>query len=174
MADQRFIDQLNHQLGSEFAGHLQYVSVASYYDGLTMPQVADFFYRQGGEEREHAMMMIKYIIDSDEVVQIPPVPAPVWDFKNVREPIELAVSQEKRVQAEVHSLLATARATNDFASEQFMQWFVKEQVEEIATMSDLLTVVTRAPDNIEAIEDYIAREAQASGGDPMAPKVAGA
>jgi ferritin len=174
MADLKFIEQLNDQLGSEFAAHLQYISIASYFDGLTMPQMAYFFYRQGNEEREHAMMMIKYIVDSDESVHIPAVPEAIWDFKNVREPVELALFQEKRVQSEVHELLATARATNDYASEQFMQWFIKEQVEEIAVMNDLLAVVTRSPDNIEAIEEYIAREAQAARVDATAPRMAGA
>jgi ferritin len=174
MAHAKFIARLNEQLGSEFGAHLQYVSVATYYDGLTMPQLADFFYRQGGEERDHAMMMIKYIVDSDEFVHIPAVSAPVSEFANVIEPVELALAQERRVQQEVHELLAIARETNDYASEQFMQWFVKEQVEEIARMSDLVTVVKRAPQNVEAIEDYIAREAQKGAKDPTAPGLAGA
>ena len=174
MADSTFIARLNEQLCSEFGAHLQYVSVATYYDGLTMPQLADFFYRQGNEERDHAMMMIKYIVDSDEGVHIPVVTAPVSDFADISAPVELALAQERRVQREVHELLAIARAANDYASEQFMQWFVKEQVEEIATMSDLMTVVKRAPNNIEAIEDYVARESQAGGADPTAPGQAGA
>ena len=174
MADETFISKLNQQLGSEFSAHQQYLSVATYYDLLTMPQMADFFYRQASEERDHALMMIRYIVDSDEAVKIPEASAPVWAFRDVIEPVALALEQEKRVQVEVHELLRTAREAHDFASDQFMQWFVKEQVEEIATMSDLLTVVRRAPDNIEAIEDYVARETQSAGGDPTAPRIAGA
>lgn len=174
MADATFLATLNGQLGSEFAAHQQYLSVAAYYDLLTMPQMAGFFYRQAAEERDHAMMMIRYIIDSDAAVVIPTVPAPVYEFTDVCAPVALALEQERRVQTEVHNLLAIARSANDFASDQFMQWFVKEQVEEIATMSDLLTVVQRAPHSIEAIEDYVARETQNAGPDPTAPRVAGA
>ena len=73
-------------------------------------------------------------------------------------PIELALEQEKRVTAQINELTKIAREEADFASDQFMQWFIKEQVEEVSTMSDLLTVVRRARNDVEAIEDYILRE----------------
>ena len=75
---------------------------------------------------------------------------------------------------EINGLLKTAREEADFASEQFMQWFIKEQVEEVATMSDLLAVVTRNRDDIEDIEEYVAREQRAGDTDPTAPRIAGA
>ena len=54
-----------------------------------------------------------------------------------------------------------------------MQWFIKEQVEEVATMSDLLAVVRRNADDVENIEEYVAREGGDGGDDPSAPRVAG-
>lgn len=170
----RFLDQLNAQIGNEFAAHQQYVAVALYFDGLTMPQLATLFYRQALEERDHAMMMAQYLIDSDAAVKIPLVEAPKCDFGTVVEPIRLALAQEKRVTAQIFALMSTAREESDFASEQFIQWFIKEQVEETARMNDLLTVVERAPDNIEAIEDYVLREQAKGGTDPTAPRIAGA
>ena len=68
MPAERFVDQLNTQIGHEFAAHQQYVACAVYYDALTMPQMAGFFYAQALEERDHAMMMVKYLIDSDAPV----------------------------------------------------------------------------------------------------------
>jgi ferritin len=175
MPSQRFVDQLNEQIGNEFYAHQQYVSVALYFDGLTMPQMAAFFYRQAMEERDHAMMMAQYLIDSDEDVIVPAVDAPVCKFSDVVAPIELALAQERRVTEQIFALMAIARTEHDFASEQFTQWFVKEQVEETATMNDLLTVVRRGPTNIEAIEDYVLREQGKSGGaDTSAPRIAGA
>ena len=88
-------------------------------------------------------------------------------------PIRLALEQEKRVTEQVNTLLTIAREENDFASEQFMQWFIKEQVEEVATMSDLLAVVTRNADDIEDIEEYVAREHSGGDTDPTAPRIAG-
>jgi ferritin len=119
-------------------------------------------------------MMVRYLLDQDERVEIPGVAAPRTDFEDIVTPVDLALAQERRVAQQINDLTAVARAENDFASDQFTQWFIKEQVEEIATMSDLLTVVRRARDDIEAIEEYVAREQSAQGHDPMAPPRAGA
>jgi bacterioferritin B len=173
MASQKFVEQLNVQIGNEFAAHQQYVACAISYDALTMPRMAAFFYRQALEERDHAMMMVQYLIDADATVAIPGVEAPKNDFADIVAPVQLAVAQEKRVTGEVNELTGLARAEHDYASDQFMQWFIKEQVEEIATMADLLTVVTRAQHDVEAIEEYVARELGDVGDDATAPAVAG-
>ena len=62
-----------------------------------------------------------------------------------------------------------AREESDFASEQFLQWFIKEQVEEVASMSDLLAVVRRNADDVENIEEYVAREGGSGAGRPVRP-----
>jgi ferritin len=170
----RFVEALNEQIGNEFAAHHQYVACAIHYDELTMPQMASFFYSQALEEREHAMMMVKFLLDTDAKVRLPGVDTPVVEFADVVAPIELALAQEKRVSEQIFNLTKIAREENDFAAEQFMQWFIKEQVEEVSTMNDLLTVVTRAKSDIEAIEEYVKREQGAAGTDPTAPPVAGA
>ena len=133
------------QIGNELAAHNQYLAVAVHYDALTMPRMAAFFYDQALEERDHAMMMVQYLLDTDADVVIPGVEAPVATFEDVVAPVALALEQEKRVTEQINTLLRIAREENDFASEQFMQWFIKEQVEEVATMSDLLAVVDPQP-----------------------------
>jgi ferritin len=168
-----FVDQLNVQIGNELAAHNQYLAIAVHYDALTMPQMAAFFYGQALEERGHAMMMVRYLLDTDADVVVPGVEAPVPTFTDVVEPVRLALEQEKRVTEQINGLLRIARAEDDFASEQFMQWFIKEQVEEVATMTDLLAVVTRNADDIEDIEEYVAREQGGADDDPTAPRRAG-
>ena len=174
MAADRFVEQLNAQIGNELAAHNQYLACAVYYDALTMPQMAAFFYGQALEERDHAMMMVRYLLDTDADVTIPGVEAPVSAFDDVVAPVVLALQQERRVTDQINGLLKTAREESDFASEQFMQWFIKEQVEEVATMSDLLAVVTRNRDDVEDIEEYVAREQGSGDADPTAPRIAGA
>jgi bacterioferritin B len=174
VAADRFVEQLNAQIGNELAAHNQYLACAVYYDALTMPQMAAFFYGQALEERNHAMMMVRYLLDTDADVTIPGVEAPVSAFDDVVAPVVLALQQEKRVTDQINGLLKTAREESDFASEQFMQWFIKEQVEEVATMSDLLAVVTRNRDDVEDIEEYVAREQGRGDTDPTAPRIAGA
>jgi ferritin len=87
----------------------------------------------------------------------------------------MALEQEKRVGEEIYALFELAREVKDYRAEQFMQWFVKEQVEEVALMQDLLNVVERSKDNLPLVEDYIAREGPGEDGedDPTAPPAAG-
>jgi ferritin len=170
----RFAEQLNTQIGNELAAHNQYLACAVHYDAHTMPQMAAFFYAQALEERGHAMMMVQYLLDTDADVVIPGVDAPVSTFDDIVAPVALALDQEKRVTDQINGLLKTAREESDYASEQFMAWFIKEQVEEVATISDLLTVVTRNQSQVENIEEYVAREQNGEVSDPTAPRAAGA
>jgi ferritin len=169
----RFVERLNEQVGNELAAHNQYVACAIHYDALTMPQMAAFFYAQALEERSHALMMVQYLLDTGSDAALPAIEAPVSAFADVVAPVELALEQEQRVSGQINELLVIARADNDFASEQFLQWFIKEQVEEVSSMSDLLTVVRRNASVVENIEEYVARESGGEGSDPSAPRVAG-
>ena len=174
MPAEAFAAALNEQIGHEFAAHQQYVACAIHYDAETLPQLARFFYRQALEEREHAMMMVQYLLDADAPVVIPGVAAPQSAFSDIVEPVALALAQEKRVTEQINALAATARTEGDYASEQFVQWFIKEQIEEVATMSDLLRVVTRSQSDPMTIEDYLVREQPAEeADDPTAPRPAG-
>jgi bacterioferritin B len=175
MPAEQFVSELNDQIGREFSASQQYVSVAVYYDELTLPQLAAFFYRQALEERDHALMMVKYLLDANETPVIPGVEAPRGGFGDIIEPVRIALEQEQKVTDQISRLAAIAREAGDYVSEQFTQWFLKEQVEEIATMSDLLAVCERSKDRPAEIEDYLAREHPGdAGGDPTAPAVAGA
>ena len=174
MAAPRFTEQLNAQIGNELAAQHQYLACAVHYDALTMPRMAAFFYQQALEERGHAMMMVQYLLDAGEQPSIPGVAEPSNDFTDVVEPIRIALEQEKRVTDQISGLAAIAREASDYVSEQFTQWFLKEQVEEVATMSDLLAVAERAGDRWSDIEDFIAREHPGDeGGDPTSPTPAG-
>jgi bacterioferritin B len=105
---------------------------------------------------------------------IPGVAAPQAAFGDIVEPVALALEQEKRVTEQINGLAATAREAGDYTSEQFVQWFIKEQVEEVATMSDLLRVVERSKDDPMEIENFMAREHPGGEGeDPTAPHPAG-
>jgi bacterioferritin B len=175
MPSDNFVAKLNEQIGNEYAAHQQYVAIAVHYDAETLPQLARFFYHQALEERDHAMMMVQYLLDAGNRVIVPGVAAPEVDFGDVVSPVALALAQEQRVSEQINALAGLARQENDYSSEQFMQWFIKEQIEEIATMSDLLRVVERSQDNPMDIEDYLVREQLGEpGDDPTAPHAAGA
>src|SRR5947209_4941288 len=174
MAATRFVERLNEQIAYEFAASQQYIANAVYYDAQTLPRLAAFFYAQAVEERNHAMMMVRYLLDADAAVTIPGVSAPEVQFADIVAPVALALEQERRVSDQIAGLMSVARDEGDFQSEQFVQWFLKEQVEEVATMSSLLAVVERSADVPMTIEDYLVREHGGGGGaDPTAPPAAG-
>ena len=174
MPSPAFVALLNEQVGHEFAASQQYVAVATHYDAETLPRLRDFFYRQALEERNHAMTLVQYLLDAGERPQIPGTTAPRMDFGDIVEPVALALEQEKRVTSQFNALAALAREDGDYTSEQFLGWFLKEQVEEVSSMSDLLTIVERSRENPLWVEEYLAREgAGEEREDPTAPPVAG-
>ena len=170
----RVHELLNEQIGHEYFASQQYVAIAVWYDQQALPQLATHFYAQAVEERNHAMMIVQYLMDRESDVVIPGVPEVRNNFDSVVAPLELALAQEQLVTSQFEELIATARQERDYLGEQFMHWFLKEQVEEVASISTLLQVATRVGDNVMLLEDYLARESGAGeGADPTAPAAAG-
>ncbi len=173
MAAKPFAAALNEQIANEFGAQQQYIAAAVYYDSETLPRLASFFYRQAVEERNHAMMMVQYLLDTSEEVQIPDIESKRTSFDDAVAPVRMALEQEERVGEEINALFKLARDNGEYRAEQFMQWFVKEQVEEVALMQDLLNVVERSSENLLLIEEYLAREQPGEETDSTAPPAAG-
>lgn len=157
MGTASFTELLTRQVGNEFAASHQYVAVAAWFDGQDLPQLAKHFYRQSLEERNHAMMMVRYILDRGLKIEIPGIDQVRNDFANVEESLALVLAQELEVTENIKAIFAAARAENDALGEQFMLWFLKEQVEEVASMTTLLNIARRA-DNLFDVENFLARE----------------
>jgi len=165
---------LNGQVGYEFAASQQYIAIAVYYDAENLPQLAAHFYRQAVEERNHAMIMVQYLLDADEDVVTPGVDAPQTAFDDVVAPVSLALAQEKRVTEQIIELVKLARNEGELVGEQFLHWFLQEQREEVASMTELLAVVERGKDNLLSVEEHLSRSG--SGENPLeagAPPAAG-
>ena len=168
-----FDELLTEQIGHEFAASQQYIAIAVWFDDHDLPQLAKHFYRQSVEERNHAMMLVQYRLDRDLGVTVPGIPAVVNEFADVREPLRLSLQQEKRVSAQIQALFAAARTEGDGLGEQAMLWFLKEQVEEVASMQTLLNVAERT-DNLFDIENFVARDVNtATAVEADAPPTAG-
>ena len=159
MTSERFVDALNDQISREFAAAHQYTAIGAYYAAETYPQLTKFFYDQAEEEREHAMKMVNYLLDRNARVDFTEVSAPQTRFPDHIAPIRLALQQEQQVTVHIADLFTVARETNDYLAEQFLHWFLEEQVEEEASMSDLLAVAERTREIPVLLEEYLAREA---------------
>ena len=170
----KFNRMLAGQIRTEYTSSQQYTAIAVWFDAQDLPRLAAYFYRQALEERNHAMMIVRYLLDNDIPVEIPGVGEVRNDFSAAHEPVELALAREKAATKEIITLAKEARSEGDYLGEQFLQWFIKEQVEEVAKMSTLLHVIERAGDNLFNVENFVAHEwPDTPNTDPTAPHPAG-
>ncbi len=149
---------INQQVGNEFGASLQYVAIASHFAGEGLSALAGHFYQQAEEEHEHAMRFVHYLDDAGGQVVIPTIPAPRVEFKNAADAIRLALNHELKVTSQINGLVDLALKESDHISRDMLSWFVKEQLEEVSSMDNLLKVVIRAGEsNLIHVEDYITR-----------------
>lgn len=148
---------INNQVGREFGASMQYISIASYFTNDDLEQLAAFFFRQADEERMHAMKFAHYVLDAGGQVRIPAIDAARYDFKSAEEAVQAALDWELEVTAQINAIMEIAHEEKDYIAQHFLQWFVNEQLEEVSTMSTLLSVVRRAKDNLLLVEEYLAR-----------------
>ena len=152
---------LSEQIGNEFGASLQYVAIATYFDGESLPELAAHFYRQAEEERDHAMRFVKYIVDAGGNVVIPAVAAPKSGFGSAEEAVRLSLEWEMTVTRQINALMDLAIAENDHIARSMLQWFVTEQLEEVSSMETLLRMIQRAGDSgLLFVEQYLARGGQ--------------
>jgi ferritin len=158
-------DALNVHMGREFGAHFQYLAMSAWFDEEGLPELAGFFARQAAEEHVHAMKFWRYIQDAGASMDIPAIDAPQGRFESAGDAVGAAVDWEISVTNFIDDLVRMARDANDYATDAFLQWFVTEQVEEVATMTQLRQVVKRAGErNLLLVEDYVGRSLGASGG----------
>ena len=150
---------INEQIGHELAASHQYVAIAAYFDGLALKRLAKMFYRQGEEEREHAMKFAHYVVEAGGNLEIPTIPAPKAIFKSVEEAVQLSLDWELEVTRRINGLMDIAVSQKDYLGQDFLRWFVTEQLEEVSTMQNLMQVVKTAGErNLIMLEAYISHQ----------------
>ena len=173
LASDQLIQAFNQQIGNEMGASMQYIAIASYFDSETLPQLARFFYRQSEEERTHAMRFVKFINDVGGRVRVPALPAPQSDFGSAEDAVAKALAWEEEVTRQIYDLVEVAKADRSYVGVRFLDWFVEEQLEEVTTMNDLLSVIRRAgPDRLLFVEEYLARQGRAGLASQAAPATA--
>ena len=156
---ERLTEAMNQQIGHEMGASLQYIAIATYFDAETLPELARFFYRQADEERDHAMRFVQFLLDVDAPVRIPDISAPRSEFSSAEEAVALSLEWENSVTQQIYDLVGIADGDSNLIAVRFLDWFVNEQLEEVSTMSDLLSLVRRAGESgLLHVEEYLARE----------------
>ncbi len=158
MISQAMCDKLNGQINLEFSAAYQYLSMACSFDSMGLKILSKLFQQQYAEEREHALKILGYVQEVGGAVKLEAVPKPRGDFKSVQDIVEAALKSELNVTQSIGELMEAAIAEKDHATQSFLKWFVDEQVEEVASMTDLLNLVKLAGDNVLQVESRIRHE----------------
>src|SRR5690606_4467953 len=132
------MDLLNDQIKMEAHASASYLAMASWCDQHGFIKSAEFFYLQEAEEREHMMKIFRFVTDCGGNAISPNIENINHDFSNLEEVFETALDHEITVTKSIHKIIAAAKKSEDFAVENFLQWFVKEQLEEEKTLRDIL------------------------------------
>src|ERR1700684_814444 len=169
----KFHALLQEQVYHEFTNSQQYIAMAVYFDGADLRQLAKHFYAQAVEERNHAMMLVQYLLHRDVRVEVPAVGGVRNAIDTPRDALALALDQERLVTERISRLASVARDEGDYLGEKFVQWFLKEQVEEMALMTSLVRVADRAGGNLFDLENFVAREIDSARSVSDAPAAAG-
>ena len=140
------VDKLNQQIANEFHAAHNYMAMACRFDGLGLKVLSEWFFRQGEEEREHGKKILTYLLEIGAEVHLQSIPEPVGDLTNPIAIVTTALHQEEKVTTQIHELVALAEQHKDYATRSFLAWFIDEQVEEVATMTELLQMLKLAGD----------------------------
>src|SRR5260221_13214370 len=143
VAHPKIVPLINQQIGNEFRSMLQYYAIAPHLGAEALPELTGYFRKQAEEEKEHALRFIQFLLDAGARVEIPGVAAPQANFAAAEDAVKLSLEQEERVTSQINALISTAKAESDYTTDNFLQWFVKEQLEEVSSMDQLLRVVQR-------------------------------
>ena len=145
MISKKMADQLNEQVKNEFFAHWAYLDMAFAFESMGLKIFAKWFFRQADEEKEHAMKIARYLLDQGAEVQLKALDQPKNKYSSAEEIVAAAVEHELGVTKNINDLVDLAREENDHATDNFLQWFVEEQVEEVASTTELLDMVKMAP-----------------------------
>lgn len=150
---------INAQLGRELASSNQYLNIGAYFKDRALRKLADLFYKQADEERAHALKFIAYLGDVGGKVAIPAIEASQSEFQTAEEAIQRAYEAEIHITESINTLMDIAVQDKDYAAQDMLRWFVTEQVEEVATMEDMLKITRQVGErNVIMVEAYLVHD----------------
>jgi bacterioferritin B len=163
LVSQKIVDAFCQQVGNELGASNQYVAIASYFEEEDLVELANFFFRQAEEEREHAMKFVKFLNEVNGHLEIPAIAAPRHRFKNAEDAVQASLDWENEVTKQIYDLVEMCQKERNHIALRFLDWFVSEQLEEVSSIGTLLGIVKRAGEkNLLFVEDYLARHKRAA------------
>jgi ferritin len=167
LVTQRIIDAINEQIGMEFGASMQYEAISAHFAYEALLGLSAHFAQQAAEERDHAHRFMKFVNDAGGRVMIPGIQQPVSTFSFAKDAVKISLDHELKVTAAINNLMKLAVEESDHITQNMLQWFLKEQVEEVSSMDELLKIVERAGEtNLLLVEQYLATGRKPYGGRP--------
>ena len=151
MLSKKMAKALNEHMTYEFASWYHYAAMMAYFEDMGMMGFANWMHVQAQEEMAHAMKFYRFISDSDARVEFGTIQKPKQDYGTVLEAFEEVLKHEQSVTKRIHALTDLAIEERDHATHQFLQWFIAEQVEEEASVGEVVAQVRFVKENASAL-----------------------
>lgn len=150
--------KLNEQIQAEFSAAHGYLAMACAFDAMGLKILTKLFLAQHQEEREHAMKILHYLQEVGGAVTLAAIDKPQTKYTTAESIVTAALENELNVTKMINEVMELADSEKDYATRSFLQWFVDEQVEEVAQMTDLLNLVKMAGGNLLQVEARVRHE----------------
>ena len=138
MLDSKVSQLINEQINKELYSAYLYLDFSVYYEKEGLDGFANWYMVQAQEERDHAMLMLKYLQLNGEKVTLGTISAPDKQLKALMDPLKFGLEHEQYVTSLIHTIYDAAYTAKDFRTMQFLDWFVKEQLEEEKNADDMI------------------------------------
>ncbi|MFW5821562.1 MAG: ferritin [Bacteroidota bacterium] len=138
---------LNDQIEKEGYSSNLYLAMATWAEANGYNGIAQWLYAQSEEERVHMLKVISYVGERDAHAIIPEFKKPPVDFKNIQELFEDVLNHEKYITGSINDIVAKSIDEKDFTTHSWVQWFVNEQIEEEASVREILDKLRLVGDN---------------------------
>lgn len=158
MLSQKILKAINTQINKELYSAYIYQGMANYLNRENLRGMSAWMQKQAAEELEHVQKFIGYVYDRGEHVELKAIDAPKNEYESALNVFEEGLAHEMAVSASINELVFLAREEKDIPTENFLAWFVSEQVEEEANFSgvvDLLKKVNGAPAGLIMIDGQL-------------------
>jgi len=156
-------DAINDQINAELYSAYLYLSMAGYCEAINLPGFASWMKNQAKEEVGHGMKLFQYLTDRGARVVLKAIAQPPGEFASPTAIFQQTLEHEQEVTARIHKLYAMSVEENDYATQNELQWFVKEQVEEEKTAATILEQLKRVGDQGTAlviVDRYLAERGE--------------
>ncbi len=141
MVSKKMAAALNEQVKNEFFAYWTYLQMSYTFNSMGLTVFSTWYNQQAIEEQGHAMKIAGYLLDQGAEVELMNLDKPKADYKSAQEVVQAALDHEIKVTGQINALASLAREEHDYATENFLQYYVQEQVEEVATATELLDLV---------------------------------